>query len=154
MPGRETSRQAGMTLIEVLVAMLILSTGFLGAAAVQVSALKYTSSAQMKTQASFIAYDMLDRIRANAGADYSVAALDQIQSSLGVSSVLAQDLRDFKHNIRQFGGASASGSIAVSDRQISINIAWDDSRAANKDGLFQTFTLTSEVAPNFLSRAS
>lgn len=104
MPGRETSRQAGMTLIEVLVAMLILSTGFLGAAAVQVSALKYTSSAHMKTQASFIAYDMMDRIRANAGADYSVAALDQIQSSLGVSSVLAQDLRDFKHNIRQFGG--------------------------------------------------
>lgn len=154
MLGRETSQQAGMTLIEVLVAMLILSTGLLGAAAVQVSALKHTHSALMTTQASFIAYDMLDRIRANAEADYSVAARDQTQDSFGVSSVLAQDLRDFKHNIREFGGASASGSITVSGRQISINIAWDDSRAANKDGTIQTFTLTSEVAPNFLSRAS
>ena len=52
-------------MIEVLVATVILAGGLLGAAAVQLNALKHTDSALMTTQASFIAYDMLDRIRAN-----------------------------------------------------------------------------------------
>ena len=64
--------QEGMTLIEVLVALLILSVGLLGAAAIQLNALKYTDSSRMTSQASFIAYDMMDRIRANSGADYTV----------------------------------------------------------------------------------
>ena len=55
--------QEGMTLIEVLVALLILTVGLLGAAAVQLNALKYTDSSRMTSQASFIAYDMMDRIR-------------------------------------------------------------------------------------------
>lgn len=152
MLGCKTSQQAGMTLIEVLVATLMLSTGLLGAAAVQISALKHTDSALMTTQASFIAYDMLDRIRANAEADYSISGLNELQGTRGVNSVLAQDLSDFKHNIRQFGGVSASGSITVSGRQVTINILWDDSRASNQDDALQTFTLTSEVVPNFLSR--
>ena len=147
----EIRLQSGMTLIEVLVAMLILSTGLLGAAAVQVSALKHTHSALMSTQASFIAYDMLDRIRANAEADYSISGLDDLQGSLGVNRVLAQDLSDFKHNIRQFGGVSAKGAIAVSGRQVTISVSWDDSRVVNQGDSFQTFTLSSEVAPNVLS---
>ncbi len=65
--------QEGMTLVEVLVALVILGVGLLGAAAFQLNALKYTDSARMTSQASFIAYDMLDRIRANAAADYTIA---------------------------------------------------------------------------------
>lgn len=38
--------QAGMTLIEVLVAMLMLTVGLLGAAVVQLNALKYTPTAR------------------------------------------------------------------------------------------------------------
>lgn len=61
----EKNRQTGMTLIEVLVATLILSGGLLGGAVAQLNALKHTDSAMMSTQANFIAYDMLDRIRAS-----------------------------------------------------------------------------------------
>ena len=56
-----------MTLIEVLVAVLILGVGLLGAAMIQLNALKYTDSSRMTSQASFIAYDLLDRIRDEAG---------------------------------------------------------------------------------------
>jgi Tfp pilus assembly protein PilV len=38
----------------------------------QLNALKYTDGSRMTSQASFIAYDMMDRIRANAAADYTV----------------------------------------------------------------------------------
>lgn len=53
------SRQAGMTLIEVLVALVVFSIGALGVAMLQLNALKHTDSAMRSTQASFIAQDLL-----------------------------------------------------------------------------------------------
>lgn len=119
--------QDGMTLIEVLVALLILSVGLLGAAAVQLNALKYTDSSLMTTQASFIAYDMLDRIRASAG-------------------VLDQDLYDFTSNIESFGGASATGRVGQSQQMYSIRIEWDDSRAAGTGDSRRSLEVSSLVA--------
>ena len=142
--------QTGMTLIEVLVATVILASGLLGAAAVQLNALKHTDSALMTTQASFIAYDMLDRIRANSAVDYSYSG----GASVGLNSVLGQDLSDFKRNIRQFGGERAIGGIAIRGSQVVITLAWDDSRASKEAGSLQTFTLTSQMAANSTVRAS
>ncbi|MGA9223012.1 MAG: type IV pilus modification protein PilV, partial [Pseudomonas graminis] len=68
MNARIDARQQGTTLIEVLVALLVLAIGLLGAAALQLNALKYTDSSRLSSQASFIAYDMMDRIRANPDA--------------------------------------------------------------------------------------
>ncbi len=123
------SQQAGMTLIEVLIAMLILAIGVLGAAGIQLNALKYTDSALKSTQASFIAYDLLDRMRANAGS----------------SSVVSQDLSDFKRNIRQFAGETGNGTVAVSNGRVSISIQWSDTRAEQRDGSMKSFVLSSQL---------
>lgn len=133
--------QEGMTLIEVLVALLILGVGLLGAAAVQLNALKYTDSARMTSQASFIAYDMLDRIRANAAADYTVTP----PTSGNLNVARDQDLYDFTHNIVNFGGATATGTISLSQRVYTITINWDDSRAANSANSRRSFVLTSRA---------
>ena len=145
-------RQAGMTLIEVLVAALILGLGLLGAAGAQINALKYTDSARMSTQASFIAYDMLDRMRANATGDYRFSGVDVATSTSSVAGIVGQDLSDFKRNIRAFGGENARGVISVSDRQVSINIYWDDSRAEKKDAAFQSYTLPGDLADQQAAR--
>ena len=150
----EKNHQAGMTLIEVLIATLILSVGVLGLAGIQLNALKHTDSALMTTQASFIAYDMLDRVRANSAANYSFSGLDQRTGAISMSGVQGQDLSDFKRHIRQFGGASAKGDIALSGNQVSITLEWDDSRATHRPGSFRTFTLTSQIAPDFAGSAS
>lgn len=50
MDGR---RQTGMTLIEVLLAMVVLGMGFLALAALQVQALQVTDSALRTTQAAY-----------------------------------------------------------------------------------------------------
>ena len=97
-------RQTGMTLIEVLVALLILAVGLLGAAAIQLNALKYTDSSRMISQASFIAYDMLDRIRANAAADYAWGRAERAPASSASASVRDLDLHDFEANILGFAG--------------------------------------------------
>lgn len=57
--------QRGLTLIEVLVALLVLSIGMLGIAALQLGALKQNTSAFWASQGVWAAYDMADRMRAN-----------------------------------------------------------------------------------------
>lgn len=58
----------GYTLIEVLVALLIISLGLLGMAGLQVTSLKQNQSAYMRSQATILAYDIIDRMRANVSA--------------------------------------------------------------------------------------
>ena len=55
----------GFTLIEVLISMIILSIGFLGLASLQTTGLQNSDGAYMQTQASVLAYDMAERIKAN-----------------------------------------------------------------------------------------
>jgi type IV pilus assembly protein PilV len=152
MTGSDKRAQDGMTLIEVLVAVLILGVGLLGAASIQLNALKYTDSSLMTSQASFIAYDMLDRIRASysstSGADYTKPP----PASGNLDNVRVQDLYDFNTNIVAFGGPTATGSITVNQQVFTITINWDDSRAVGAANPAQgstpqrTFVLTSRVA--------
>jgi type IV pilus assembly protein PilV len=137
--------QIGMTLIEVLVAVLILAVGLLGAVMLQLNALKYTDSSRMTSQASFIAYDMLDRIRANSGADYSLRRGARAPASTATTSVRDVDQRDFEANISGLAGESGKGSVAVSADEVTVSISWDDSRGANTPGARETFTLTSRL---------
>lgn len=55
----------GFTLVEVLVAVLVLSVGLLGMAGLQMYSLANTHSAYLRSQATFLAYDIIDRMRAN-----------------------------------------------------------------------------------------
>lgn len=61
----------GFSLVEVLVALLVLSVGLLGLAMLQVEGMKLNSDAYLRTQATTLAYDILDRIRANKSASDS-----------------------------------------------------------------------------------
>ncbi len=137
--------QTGMTLIEVLVSVLILAIGLLGAAVIQLNALKYTDSSRMTSQASFIAYDMLDRIRANSGADYTWRRSAGAPNSSLAASVRDLDLHDFEANIRGFAGESADGSVAISAHEVTVSISWDDHRGTNTPDARETFTLTSRI---------
>lgn len=55
----------GFTLIEVLIALLVLSIGLLGVAALQTVALRTGQAADMRTRAVLAAMDMAERMRAN-----------------------------------------------------------------------------------------
>ena len=58
-------RANGFTLIEILVAMLILAIGVLGIAALQYKGLQYNQDAYFRTQINYLAYDIADRMRLN-----------------------------------------------------------------------------------------
>jgi len=60
-----TPGQSGFTLLEVLIALLVLSIGLLGLAALQTTGLRSNQMASMRTTATQLAYDITDRMRAN-----------------------------------------------------------------------------------------
>lgn len=161
-------RQSGVTLVEVLVSVLVLAIGLLGAAAIQLNALKYTDSSTMSSQASFIAYDMMDRIRANVDGNSSANGVTDVLSTYAISATGAaptgslsnarnQDLADFKANVAAFGGATATGSIVIAKPVVTVTITWDDARAAtssdavratNPTSTIRTFTISSRIGAN------
>jgi len=56
---------SGFTLVEVLVALVVLSIGLLGLAALQLSSLQFNTNSLFRTQATVAAYDIIDRMRSN-----------------------------------------------------------------------------------------
>lgn len=66
-------REAGATLIEILVAMLILSLGVLGMGALQTRAIKGNNSSVQRSQAVMLTYAMMDAMRL----DKAVASAQQ-----------------------------------------------------------------------------
>ncbi|MBD1551062.1 type IV pilus modification protein PilV [Pseudomonas typographi] len=149
-----TARQRGASLIEVLVALLVMSIGLLGAAAIQLNALKFTDSSALRTKASFIAYDMMDRIRANPDGAYALASLDAAPGSGSLNAPATQDLYDFKANITATL-PDGTGVIAKTGYVYTITVGWNDARAAtavnssnasSTETATQSFVLTSRVA--------
>lgn len=61
----QTKSSNGFTLIEVLVAIVVLSIGLLGLAGLQVAGMKNNHNAYQRSQATVLAYDIADRMRAN-----------------------------------------------------------------------------------------
>lgn len=57
--------QSGVTLLEVMITMLVLSIGLIGVASLQLHALQANQSSMQRSQAVNLTYDILDRLRAN-----------------------------------------------------------------------------------------
>ena len=74
MKGKKMSKTQGFTLIEVLISMMILAVGLLGLAALQATGLRNNLSAYNRSQATQLAYDLADRMRANSADTGTLAA--------------------------------------------------------------------------------
>ncbi len=64
----------GFTMIEVLIAMVILAIGLLGLAALQAVGMRNNHSALSRFQATLSAYDMADRLRSNSASSIDTPA--------------------------------------------------------------------------------
>lgn len=62
---RSASCQQGVSLLEVLITVVVLSIGLLGLAALQANATKFNHSAHLRSQATNMAHEMMERMRAN-----------------------------------------------------------------------------------------
>ena len=128
---RKTQKGAG--LIEVLVSMLILSTGLLGMAALQTVALRNGQSAQSRSMAGIMSNSITDAMRANITAARS-GAYNSSTCTLaeGVGSSLADaDLIAWVSSLKRAIGQSACGIVACQGGQCDITVQWVDSRTGS-----------------------
>jgi len=127
----------GFTLIEVLIAMLVLAVGLLGLAGLQATSLKNSQSAYNRSQATQLAYDLSDRMRANiiGKANYttvlpsSATAKPNCLTTTGCSpaDMAENDLFEWNSAVRN-SLPSGIGTIAVTSNTFTITITWDEDR--------------------------
>lgn len=127
-------RCQGLTLIEVMVAVLVLSIGLLGLAAMQTSSVKFTTSAFQRTQATALAYDLADRMRGNRLAalnnNYVVAfetPAPACGAFVGTGNLRDQDIAAWR-NAMACRLPQGTGSVTRVNDEFTITIRWDDSQ--------------------------
>lgn len=124
----------GVGLLEVLISVLVLSIGLLGAAALQTQALKTSADAQYFQRATLLANDYLERARANRNA-LATYALNKQQPGCSITNPGGTTAeRDKALWLQQLGCQlpDASAEVRIQDQQIQILITWFD-RAASSD---------------------
>lgn len=130
-------KQHGFTLVEILVAIIVLAFGLLGLAGLQLNSLKNNNSAYLRTQATLLAYDMLDRMRANqpgvANGDYDqlleTVPTDPgcIETGCSVSDIAETDAWEWTQIIGEVMPSGKGRVVGNGEGSIfTITVMWDD----------------------------
>lgn len=122
-------KQLGSSLLEVLIAVVILAVGMLGMAALQVVTLANTSSASQRSTAVIQSYAIFDLMRANPGAarsgQYNQGWLCQAP---GGGTRISNDLRSWINQLQGAMGPSACGRITCGSQTCLVGVRWTESR--------------------------
>ena len=159
--------QTGFTLLEVLIAMLLLAIGLLGLAALQTTNIRNNLAAYNHGQATQLLYDMSDRMRANTtqhpwdATNITVVSLYNIANSnnhgtyttacttatgctraqLAVNDLIEWD-NTIAATLPMGRGSITPSSNPVTDSTIfTLTITWDDDRSGTIDSTDPTFTI-------------
>jgi type IV pilus assembly protein PilV len=141
-------RSRGLTLVEILIALLILSVGLLGLASLQTLSLKFNTSAYYRTQATQLAYDFADRMRANRQAALDDSYTIPFEDPLPVCGAAVSDGTALQDDIAAWRNALACRIPQSTGRVINngansftISVQWIDSVDQNTTTLDFTTSL-------------
>lgn len=133
LPGKLRS-QRGVGLIEVLIAVLLLSVALLGFARLQLETMKDQRLSYSHTMAQVLATNLVERIHANPKGIGSYAVIDIAARSkssgcdtdCSAAELAAQDLDDWQEAISKSALTAANADIAVSGNQVTVAVRWYD----------------------------
>ena len=120
----------GFTLLEVMIALLVLSIGLLGLAALQANTLKTNHGAYQRTQAIFLTYDMMDRLRANRTAALAGQCDIAMGATLTGTDLCDTDVTDWQNNFVGLYLPSGQGLIDCSTTAnvCVVTVQWNEGR--------------------------
>jgi len=138
------NHQKGMSFIEVLIALLILVTGILGAVAMQATAKKGSFDALQRSIASALTQDILERMRSNdvnelnnyantygAITPEAIMACFTAGTLCNSAALRAEDTLQWQYGLS--GLIDGVGCIAVNNNQVTITVSWQG-RESTQDG--------------------
>jgi type IV pilus assembly protein PilV len=144
--------QTGFTLVEVLVALVVMSIGLLGIAKLVMYSAHSNDSAYMRSQATELAYEILDNMRANrsqgqltaggyntplsAGPGTAPASCLGVGAGCTAAQLAAYDIYQWKRRLDAATGVGALPSgkgqvvvAATTPATVTISVQWDDTVA-------------------------
>ena len=152
-PARRTyslkSSSAGFTLIEVMIAILVLGIGLLGFALLQTMSVRFAQSANQRTQATNLAYDLLDQMRSNRllAAQYQAASFGSgttgtiCDRGVGVVGINTNAAR-WQCQVRAALGEGSSANVTYAAGIATVTLVWGDQRweddPARRGGAYET----------------
>ncbi len=152
-------KSKGFTIVEVLVAMIILAIGVLGLGLMQISSLQNTRGGQMRSQATLLAYDIIDSMRANipavtaghynsanrtgyAGPSQCYGAESNCSDQDMANADLDRWRTSLRLNLPPAGWGTVTTTDAVDTSVVSVTVNWTDPYTP---GGFEQLTLSSEL---------
>jgi type IV pilus assembly protein PilV len=155
-PGPPALVAGGFSLIEVMIAMLVLAFGLLGFALLQTMNVRFVQSANYRTQATNLANDLIELMRAQrtdtlaGGATLGLVLgrLGEAQRRLRLADRRRRDAEDERGALAMPGraalGEKASAQVTfVRDTgQVTVAISWGDQRWDRRIPTATTFGLT------------
>lgn len=128
-------RQSGLSLIEVLITVVLVSIGLLGLAGLQLTSVQNSNSSSERFVATTLAQDILERMRANRnraigpGRVYNLA----LGAEPAVGGVEGADLDAWIDSIAA-ALPSGQGGVEVDDDSVAtVTLAWTDASDMNAD---------------------
>ena len=133
------NRQSGVGLIEVLIAVLVLSIAFLGIAALQAMSLSTSNSSMARSMATIASYSILDAMRADvanarAGTYNTATGTPILASACPAAGTTLQSwqVNQWCQQLGQISGKVATTTGAIdcpASGDCTITVSFDDSRA-------------------------
>ena len=148
----EKTKNQGFTLIENLVTIIVLAIGLLGLASLQGQGLSLTTDSYARTQASMLAFDIIERIRSNA-AELSAYGGVPASSCDQLAASAVNDLACWQQSIAGALGSDGSGTITIDTAvpSVVVSVSWmerqlrQDSAQSYADDVTKTVSWTTEL---------
>ena len=128
--------QKGVAFLEVLIAVLVISIGFLATSKMQILGMRYNQSAFFKSQASIMAGDIADRMRSNLDGvrdgDYDAIDTANLPSDPGCMSSGCTPAELANLDVLQWGSnvttvlPLGAGTVTRDGSIFEIQVAWSD----------------------------
>lgn len=152
-PGRQSlhaprllSPQKGVGLIEIMVAVLVLSIAFLGIAALLANSLKANNGAMSRSMSTIASYSIIDAMRADLGGakagQYNTTFTADQCPPVGAGSLSAWQLHQWCTQLGEKLGAvkTTKGSVACSATgDCTVTVQFDDSHSGKGSSTAQAF---------------
>ena len=156
-PYTSSATQHGFSMLEILITLVIVAIALLGTAGLQVYAMRMGQSSQFRTQAIFLAADILDRIEANKDNTTGAVAGNYVIAGNGTPPALTSPdpctvapcsaAQLANRDINQWENAVASllpqatWSVTATGIAYTVVLGWTD-RSSNKATTGETFSYT------------
>lgn len=123
------SPHRGFSLIEVLVALLVLSVGLLGLAGLQARGLKDNQMSVQHSQAVLYATDIIDEMRVHRAlalnGDYDIGLNDGAGAN-GATKIVLKDLQNWKADVGRLPGGKGSVQVVAATSVVTVTVQWSE----------------------------